>query len=271
MSGHSIPNFNDPFQMLNSRFLPTASSAKHVVVLLHAFPFPNAMWQHMAEHLQSLRNDTALLLIDFPGFGGSTPRPQWDFSSVALELRGVIEHHTRKPVTIAGLSMGGYAAFEFYRINPDLVRAIVLSNTRAAADSEKEKLNRAEFAEQAIARGSEVAIERLYANFVTPETDPIIAEDIRRWMLEADPAVIATALKAMANRRDSSALLPTIRIPSLIITSDRDRVTRTTMMKKMSRELVNSSFVEINGAAHLSAVEKPREWATALANFLDRV
>ena len=256
MSGLSIPNFNELSQRLNSRFLPTASSA---------------MWRRMAEHLQSLRNDTALLLVDFPCFGGSAPRPQWDFSSLALELRGVIEHHTRKPVTIAGLSMGGYAAFEFYRVNSDLVRAMVLSNTRAAADTEKEKLNRAEFAEEAIARGSEVAIKRLYSNFVTPETDPIIAHDIRRWMLEANPLAIAAALKSMAVRRDSSALLPAIRIPSLIIASDRDQVTRTTMMKKMSRELSNSSFVEITGAAHLSAVEKPREWAAALANFLDRV
>src|ERR1019366_4606920 len=100
MSGLSIPNFNDPSQRLNSRFLPTASPSKHVVVLLHAFPFSSAMWHRMAECLQTLRDDTAILLVDFPCFGSSAFRPQWDFSSFALELRGVIEHHTRKPVTI---------------------------------------------------------------------------------------------------------------------------------------------------------------------------
>src|SRR5580692_4562798 len=105
MSGQPILNFNNPSIILNSRFLPTASTSKHVVVMLHPFPFSSLMWERMAGHLQSLRDDTALLLIDFPGFGESTLRTQWDFSALSLELRGMIEHHTRKPVTIAGLSM----------------------------------------------------------------------------------------------------------------------------------------------------------------------
>jgi non-heme chloroperoxidase len=229
------------------------------------------MWMRMARNLQSLRDDTGLLLIDFPGFGESTRRLQWDFSSFGLELRTIIEHHTRKPVVIAGLSMGGYAALEFYRVNSDLVRAFVLSNTRAEADTDKEKLNRAAFAEEALQRGAVVAVERLYSNFVTESTDPEIARDIRRWMLEANPTAIATALKTMANRRDSRVLLPKILIPSLIIGSDRDRVTRSTSMRKMASEITNSSFIEIKDAGHLSAVEKPKEWASALANFLDRL
>jgi 3-oxoadipate enol-lactonase len=271
MSGSTIPNFHNPSQVLHSRFLPTAGHAKHVVVLLHAFPFSSKMWERMVKHFRSLRSDTALLLIDFPGFGASMPRVQWDFSSFSLELRGVIEHHTRKRVIIGGLSMGGYAALEFARVNSDLVRAIVLSNTRAEADSEKEKLHRATFAEDVLAREPDAAIERLYANFVTVDTDPEIASDVRSWMLEANPVAIATALKAMANRRDSSAMLPNVTVPSLLIASDRDRVTRSTAMRKMASELKDSSFVEIKGASHLSAVEKPREWAAALAHFLDRM
>ncbi len=271
MSGQPILNFNSPSVVLNSRFLPISGPSKHVVVLLHAFPFSSAMWLNMAKHLQSQRDDTALLLIDFPGFGESTQRSQWDFSSFSLELRGVIEHHTRKPVTIAGLSMGGYAALEFSRVNSDLVRAVVLSNTRAEADSEKDKLNRAAFAEDTLVRGPIAAIERLYANFVTAETNPEIANDIRNRMLDANPIAMTSALKAMANRRDSRAVLPAIKVPSLIIASDLDRVTRTTMVRKMGNEIPNSSFVEIKGAAHLPAVEKPNEWAAALSHFLDRV
>jgi pimeloyl-ACP methyl ester carboxylesterase len=65
MSGQPILNFNNPSIILNSRFLPTASTSKHVVVLLHAFPFSSVMWERMAAHLQFLRDDTSLLLIDF--------------------------------------------------------------------------------------------------------------------------------------------------------------------------------------------------------------
>ncbi len=270
MSGLSIPNFHNPSMVLHSRFLPTVVPAKNVVVLLHAFPFSSTMWERAAGHLQSLRSDTAVLLIDFPGFGGSSQRTQWDFSSFSLELRGMIEHHTRKPVIIAGLSMGGYAALEFYHLNADFVKGIVLSNTRAEADAMKEQLNRAAFAKESLIRGAEVALERLYPNFVTSTTDPQIANDIRRWILGANPAAIASALNTMANRLDSRDTLSHIVVPSLVIASDSDRVTRTTSMRKMSNAMPNSSFIEIKNSAHLSAVEKPQEWAATLAGFLDR-
>jgi pimeloyl-ACP methyl ester carboxylesterase len=271
MSGFSIPNFQNPSLALNSRFLPTTAATKHVVVLLHAFPFSSEIWLRMTEHFQSLRADTAFILIDFPGFGRSAPRPHWEFPSLGIELRGIIEHHTRKPVVLAGLSMGGYAALEFYHMNSDIIRGMVLSNTRAEADSLKELLNRAEFADDALARGPVAAIERVYPNFVTQTTAFEIAEEIRNWILETDPGALAAAQKAMADRIDSCDTLPHITVPTLVIASDLDRVTRTTSLRKMASAIPNSSLVEIKGAAHLSAVEKPQEWARALAEFLDHV
>lgn len=240
-------------------------------MLLHAFPLSAVMWERMAIELQSLRDDTALLLIDLPGFGGSTLRPKWHLNMLPVELRAIIERYTRNPVTIAGVSVGGYLAFEFFRSNPDLVRGLVLSNTRAEADSEEEKRGRAVFATEVLARGPEAAIDRLYSNFVTPETEPEIAIDIRNWIMEAKSEAIAAALNAMAERDDSRDLLPLITVPSLVISGERDVMMRTTNMRAMAGALEDSSFVEIKGAAHLTAAEKPREWAEALASFLDRV
>ncbi|HEX5316956.1 MAG TPA: alpha/beta hydrolase, partial [Candidatus Kapabacteria bacterium] len=191
---------------LHSRFLPSAAKADHTVVLLHAFPLSSIMWERMASELQSLRDDTALLLIDFPGFGGSPLRAKWNLAMLPVELRATIERHTRKPVTIAGLSMGGYAAFDFFRMNAGLVRALVLSNTRAEADSEEEKRGRSQFAEDVLSRGPEAAIDRLYSNFVTPDTEPEIAIDIRNWIMEAKPEAIAAALHAMGERENSRDL-----------------------------------------------------------------
>jgi 3-oxoadipate enol-lactonase len=256
---------------LHSRFLPSAAKAEHTVVLLHAFPLSSIMWERMASELQSLRDDTALLLIDFPGFGGSAARAKWNLAMLPVELRATIERHTRKPVTIAGLSMGGYAAFDFFRMNAGLVRALVLSNTRAEADSEEEKRGRSQFAEDVLSRGPEAAIDRLYSNFVTPDTEPEIAIDIRNWIMEAKPEAIAAALHAMGERENSRDLLTLITIPSLVISGERDVMMRTTNMRAMAAALEDSSFVEIKSAAHLTAVERPREWAEALASFLDRV
>ena len=240
-------------------------------MLLHAFPLSSAMWDRMAAHLETLRDDTALLMIDFPGFGESTPRVNWSLATLPLEIRGTIERHTRKKVTVAGLSLGGYAAFEFYRMNPGLVRALVLSNTKAEADTEEEKKGRMEFAADAILRGADAAIDRMYSKFVTVDTDPEIAIDIRTWMSAANPEAIAAALRAMAARDDSREFLPLITVPSLVIASEHDEIIKSSTMREMARLLENSSFVEIASASHLSAVDHPEEWAEALASFLDRV
>ena len=256
---------------LNTRFLPSASRSEYVVLLLHAFPLSSVMWERMAAELQSLRDDTALLMVDFPGFGGSRIRPNWDLRSVASELRGILERHTRIRPVIAGVSLGGYVAFEFFRMNTDLVRGLVLSNTRAEADSEDEKQKREVFAEDALARGADAAIERLYSNFVSERTEPSIAIDFREWISQAKPEAIATALRAMARRTDSRELLPLITVPTLVISGERDVMMRTTTMRQMASKIEDASLVEIPDAAHISAAEKPREWAEALASFLERV
>ncbi|HEY3874056.1 MAG TPA: alpha/beta hydrolase, partial [Candidatus Kapabacteria bacterium] len=219
MNGPSFANFPAPIVTIHSRFLPAPQATKHVLVLLHAFPFSSAMWEPVANEFLALRSDTAILLIDLPGFGRSTPRVQWNFSSFALELRGVIEQHTRKQVILGGLSMGGYAAFEFYRMNPDLVHALVLSNTRAEADSEKERIDRAVFSEEVLKTGAKAVMKRNYPNFVTEETNPKTAEQIKNWIFEATPGANASALMAMANRRDATEALPKISVPSLVIAS----------------------------------------------------
>ncbi len=257
---------------LHSRFLPSASKPEHIVVLLHAFPLSSVMWDRMAAELQSLRDDTALVMIDFPGFGGSPVRPKWNLAAIPMELRGIIERHTRwTPITLVGLSMGGYAALEFYRMNSDMVRGLVLSNTRATPDSEDEKRNREVFAEDTLERGADAALERLYSNFVTEETDPEIAIDLRTWISAAKPASIAAALRAMAERGDSSKLLPLITAPTLVISGERDRMMRSTTMRAMAKKIEDASFVELAGASHIAAAEKPREWAEALASFLERI
>src|SRR5437867_1834678 len=108
--------------MLQSRFLPSSNTTKHFVVLLHAFPLSSMMWERMSAHLQSLRDDVALLLIDFPGFGDSLQDANWGMASASNEIRAIIQRHTKEKIIVAGLSMGGYAVFEFYRMNPGLVR-----------------------------------------------------------------------------------------------------------------------------------------------------
>jgi pimeloyl-ACP methyl ester carboxylesterase len=229
------------------------------------------MWSSMLEAFADVRDDVTILTIDFPGFGDSPIEEHWTMRSLSQQILEVVQKYTRERFILAGLSMGGYAALAFYRYYPSLVRALVLSNTRAEADSESAKANRETFALDALQRGSEAAIERMYSGFVTERTEPDIAVEIRNWMTEAQPVAIAAALRAMAAREDSTELLPLIPVPSLVISGSVDTIIPAMVARMMAEQLLDATYLEIPLAAHLTAVEFPQEWSAALSSFLDRL
>jgi 3-oxoadipate enol-lactonase len=257
--------------MLGSRLFPSPGPSQYFVVLLPAFPLSNKMWESAVEAFEDLRDDTSFLVIDFPGFGDSPMQSSWTMQSVAGEIRTEIIKHTKGRVVLGGLSMGGYEAFAFYREYSSMLNGLVLSNTKPQADNDAMKRYRESFALDALKRGPESAIERLYSKFVTENTDPAIAIDIQNWIREASGDAIASALKAMANRADSSDLLRLISIPSLVISSTEDKIIPDTDMQTMAMQLQDSTYIEMKGASHLTAAERPQEWAEALASFLDRL
>lgn len=259
--------------MLETTIYSASKTARFHVLLLHAFPLSAAMWEPMAAEFADLRDDAQLIAIDLPGFGASARQEGWTMPELAEQINDwrAASLSAAAKIVVCGLSMGGYAALEYYRQFPGSVRALVLSNTRAAADTEVAKRAREIFANDALRRGADAAIERLYAGFVTEQTEPETAVQIREWMSEARGESIADALRAMASRADSSDLLPLMIRPSLVISSELDSVIPAEEMREMATNMRDSTYVELKGAAHLTAVERPREWAEALASFLERL
>jgi 3-oxoadipate enol-lactonase len=259
--------------MLETTIYSSSTNARFQVLLLHAFPMSSAMWEPMATAFADLRDDAELIAIDLPGFGASPREAGWTMQDLAQELNDwrISNLSPSSKIVVCGLSMGGYAALEYYRQFPGSVRGLVLSNTRAAADTEAAKRAREIFAKDALDRGADAAIERLYGGFVRENTEPDTAVQIREWMTPASGEAIADALRAMAARQDSTDLLPLMIAPSLVIASDGDTVIPAAEMREMAMAMRDSTYVNMEGAAHLTAVERPREWAEALASFLERL
>lgn len=257
--------------MLNAAVFPSSAPTKYHVVLLHAFPLSSTMWEAMIAEFEDLRDDTTFIAFDFPGFGTSAAQENWSLAALANDIAAKTRTITTNRVVVAGLSMGGYAALALYRQVPGMVRGLVLANTRAAADTDVAKRGRQIFATDARKRGAEAAIERLYSGFVTEATDPDTAVEIHRWICQAQGDAIAEALAAMAAREDSTDLLRLVTVPSLLITGSRDTVILPEEMRDMAKQLRDSTLMTFDGAAHLTCVERPREWAEALASYLERL
>jgi 3-oxoadipate enol-lactonase len=256
--------------MLSYRLFASSVRAENTIVLLHAFPLSSAMWEGAVASLQLLRDDVEIVLVDLPGYGESDVRVGWSMSEAAEAVREVIQSVTKNKVILGGLSMGGYVAFEFYRQFGAMLKGLILCDTKAEEDTEAQKRLRTQFAADAMKRGAPAAIERLYNGFVSEHTEPEIAVAITSWMEDAKPEAISAALLAMRDRADSVDLLPLISLPVLVVVGEHDSTCTPTAMRDMSAKIANSSFAEISGARHLSAVEAPDEWAEIVSSFLDR-
>ncbi|HET6510976.1 MAG TPA: alpha/beta hydrolase [Candidatus Kapabacteria bacterium] len=237
------------------------------LILIHAFPFSSKMWSELVSSLSDL--DISIATIDLPGFG-STPNAEWTMESISQEIYEAITSEGIERPILCGLSMGGYIALSYCKNYPLTVAGLILADTKAAADPEEVKQDREKFAQDALKRGAIAGTERNLAKMTsewTKQNAPDVAKQIESWMLEADPQAIANALRAMAGRPDTMEMLASISVPVLLIVGEEDKVTPPSEMEKMAAVLPNATVVKIKDASHMSANEKPREFADAIREY----
>jgi pimeloyl-ACP methyl ester carboxylesterase len=242
------------------------------IILLHAFPLNQTMWDDQVEVLASGHR---VITLDWPGFGQSPARPdRTGLEFWADDLAELMKSLAIDRAVICGLSMGGYAAFALYRRYPEIVSALVLANTRAMSDTEEGKRARYEMIElvrsQGVSSIAKAMIPRLIGE-TTMRKVPNVAQRVTAMIESGQPEGIAQALLAMANRPDSTGLLPAINCPALIVSGNEDKLIPPTEAEKMNQLLPGSSYELIQDAGHLTNLERPERFNSVLLNFLNRL
>jgi pimeloyl-ACP methyl ester carboxylesterase len=257
--------------MLTTTIFKAARPRFDPVILLHAFPLSSEMWSPTLNILKSSFPDRDYITIEFPGFGENTSVQNWTMGHVAEEIKVMMDDLEIEHAVLAGISMGGYAAFAFYRAFPNRVAALVLSNTKPAEDTAEGKLGREEFAKEVERRGSIVAVERMLPKFIVEDVvleQPKIESHLRSCIETARPGAIAAALRAMAQRSDSTDLLSKITAPTMVIAGEKDAFFSPSDTEAWARQIPHSEYLLIDGAGHLTPLDKPLEWAGAVQGFL---
>lgn len=239
------------------------------VVLLHAFPLNRRMW---APQVAELSARCRVITPDFRGHGESgVAEEDSTMERLAEDVRGLLDVLKLERVALGGLSMGGYVAFAFLRRWPERVAALVLPDTRASADTEEGRKGRYETAAVAEREGSAAIAGQMLPKLLAPATHerkPEVVAAVREMILEASPAGIARALRGMAARPASFDLLPHIKCPTLIIVGEQDGLTPPADSEAMAKAIPGSSLVKIPEAGHLSNLEQPEAFNSALRTFL---
>jgi 3-oxoadipate enol-lactonase len=239
---------------------------KDVVLLLHAFPLHSGMW---ARQVAALSSHHRVIAPDYPGLGKSPPRAEpTSMESLAQQVLGLLASVRVERAAVVGLSMGGYLAFELHRQRPGLFRGLVLSDTRAGADTPEGAAGRETFARNALEKGLHWVADEMTPKLLRPQPDPGAVREVRALVGQGTPAGVAAAQRGMARRPDSTPTLANIACPTLVVVGAEDTLTPLAEAEKMVAGVKGARLAVIPTAGHLPNIENPGAMNQALADFL---
>lgn len=244
----------------------------HAVVLIHGYPFNRSLW---TEQIEALTSRFRVVTPDLRGFGESDSSDgPVTMNRMAQDVAELMDQLGIEQAVIGGLSMGGYVALAFVKQFPSRVKALVLADTRAQADTEEGKQTRHQQAEKALSEGMAGIADAMLPKLLTPDTvskRPEVVKRVRDMMLRTKPQGAASALLGMAERDDHSEFISTIRVPTMIVVGREDALTPLADSEKMQSKIAPSRLVVIENAGHVSNLEQTEQFNFALIRFLDRV
>jgi YbgC/YbaW family acyl-CoA thioester hydrolase len=241
------------------------------VLFVHGFPLDRTMWRHQLAGLSRWKR----IAPDLRGAGESSPGAgEYSIARYADDLVAVLDAVGVSQAVVCGLSMGGYILFELLRRYPERVRAAVLCDTRPQADAPEARRNRDELAALAVERGPDAVAERVLPGLLAPATladRPEVMTQCRDMARRCSVHAIVGALRAMRERPDSTPLLGTIRVPTLVVVGAEDKPTPPAVAEAMAQAIPGARYAVIPGAGHIAPLEQPLATSRVFADFLDAV
>ncbi len=243
-----------------------------VVVLLHGFPLDRTMWSFQRSSVGSIYR---LITPDLRGHGHSAaPDGVYSVDAMADDVIETLDAlQLTAPLVLGGLSMGGYIALSIAERHPDRLKALMLLNTRASADSPETAANREEQAREVEASGEtgpvvSAMVPKLFAPSTTEAHPELIARTHAQMGRTPARAMVGT-LRGLATRPDRTTLLPKINVPTLVLAGLEDAIVPTAEARAMAAAIPGSHFIAIPHAGHLSPLENHQATDAAILGFLE--
>jgi pimeloyl-ACP methyl ester carboxylesterase len=194
------------------------------------------------------------------------------FSSIPAMAQHVLRN-APELFALAGHSMGGRVALEVLRAEPRRVTGLALLNTGVHGVRDGEPQSRARLMRVAHERGmSALAAEWLPPMMGsdaarTAELMPALTAMIERWSTDA----YADQMNAMLHRPEVMTLLPSIAVPTLLLSGSDDASAPVSQQQSILRRIPHATLFEIHGAGHMAPLERPDSVAIALREWLLRL
>jgi 3-oxoadipate enol-lactonase / 4-carboxymuconolactone decarboxylase len=233
------------------------------LVLSHSLGCDHSMWAPqmpgLLDHFQVLRYDTR-------GHGASdVPAGDYTLEQLGQDALGLAEKLGLKKFKFCGLSMGG-AVGQWLALNaPPRVTALVLANTSPKFGTPETWNARRKAVSEG---GMQAIVDAVMQRFFSPDRQTArLAQSTRAVLLGTDPKGYAACCAALRDA-DTRAALGKISVPTLVIGSDKDPSTPWEAHGAiLARDISGAKALRLQ-TAHLSNLEQPRAFTTAVLDFL---
>jgi 3-oxoadipate enol-lactonase len=235
------------------------------LVLVHGYPLDSDLWGPVS---RILARNFRVLRPDLPA-RRDTPHPAAPTITEYASWISTVAESAGGPAGIAGFSMGGYVVLELLKRKPTFIRAAALVDTRAEADDESARAARNAGIFTAREMGPAAVSDGMFPKLLSPAArkDRDLESRVRSITRRQSPNSLENDLLAMRDRPDSTESLSQISIPCLVMVGSLDTITPPALAEKMVNRIPHARLVTIQGAGHLTPMEKPEEVAAALSDF----
>lgn len=238
-----------------------------VLLLVHGFPLDRRIW---ADQLGGLSDIRRVVAVDLRGRGKSpaTETDGWTIDLYADDVAKTVETLGVEQVDLAGLSLGGYVVFSFWRRHREKVRSLGLIDTKAEADSQEGKEGREKAAALVTEKGTAELVDGLFPKIFASTTSDEIKINVRKMFEETPGPTAAADAFAMRDRIDATGDLGGITVPVLVVQGKQDALMPVEGAKAMADQIPGAKFVPIPSAGHMAPIENPEAVNMALRDFL---
>jgi len=170
----------------------------------------------------------------------------------------------------AGLSMGGYMAFEMMRQAPERVLRLALLDTAAFNDTPERSAVRRDMIALAESGDFEAVKRNTFPVFLSPKhlKNPELVAIANEMCDAIGPETFVRQMTAIMHRRDSRDLLPDIRVPTLVIVGREDQGTPVAAAEEIAAGIRGARLAIVEDCGHLSTIEQPEAVTALLRDWL---
>lgn len=228
------------------------------VLLLHGWGSSVDSFSYLEKHLAP---NFRVVSLDLPGFGGSdAPASAWSLNDYVELVKSFIAQLDMGKPAVIGHSFGGRIAICLGA--QDLVSKIILANSAGVRPRRSPLYYLQVYAYK---------LARRLLDLAPASLRPALLEKLQQRFGSSDYRNAAPVLrKILVNvvNEDLTALLPAIKVPTLLIWGEQDTATPLYQAKILEQNIPDAGLVVLKGAGHYSFLDKPGEFNLIADHFL---